>query len=200
MSYKIWASGDVLTASDVNTYLMQQAVTFFASSAARDAAITSPVEGMVAYLEDTNIYTWYSGSAWGNLVWPDAWIAYTPTLSNITLGSGGTSAFYYQRVGKTVNVRGRITLGTSGALSGVATFTLPVNSVLADQFWDFGAILNDSGTTFYPGAVRVGTSTATVLATNAAGTYTTAVNTALNIPFTWAINDVINVGFTYESA
>lgn len=200
MSYKVFTAGTKLTAADVNDYLMKQAVTYFASSTARDAAITSPVEGMVAYLEDTNIYTFYNGSAWGNLVWPDAWIAYTPTLTNITLGSGGTSAFFYQRVGKAVNVRGRITLGTSGALTGVATFTLPVNSILSDQFWDFGAILNDSGTTFYPGVVRVGTSTATVLATNAAATYTTAVNTSATIPFTWASSDVINVGFTYESA
>jgi len=200
MSYKVFTAGTKLTAADVNDYLMKQAVTYFASSTARDAAITSPVEGMVAYLEDTNIYTFYNGSAWGNLVWPDAWIAYTPTLTNITLGSGGTSAFFYQRVGKAVNVRGRITLGSTGVLTGVATFTLPVNSILSDQFWDFGAILNDSGTTFYPGVVRVGTSTATVLATNAAATYTTAVNTSATIPFTWASSDVINVGFTYESA
>lgn len=200
MSYKVFVAGTKLTAADVNDFLMKQAVTYFASSTARDAAITSPVEGMIAYLEDTNIYTWYSGSAWGNLIWPDAWIAYTPTLTNITLGSGGTSAFFYQRVGKAVNVRGRITLGATGALTGVATFTLPVNSILSDQFWDFGAILNDSGTTFYPGVVRVGTSTATVLATNAAATYTTAVNTSATIPFTWASSDVINVGFTYESA
>jgi hypothetical protein len=200
MSYKVFTAGTKLTAADVNDFLMKQAVTYFASSTARDAAITSPVEGMISYLEDTNIYTFYNGSAWGNLVWPDAWIAYTPTLTNITLGSGGTSAFFYQRVGKAVNVRGRITLGTSGALTGVATFTLPVNSILSDQFWDFGAILNDSGTTFYPGVVRVGTSTATVLATNAAATYTTAVNTSATIPFTWASTDVINVGFTYESA
>jgi hypothetical protein len=199
MSFKVFAAGEKLTASDVNTYLMQQAVMFFATSVARDAAITAPVEGMVAYLEDTNIYTFYNGTAWGNLLWGDAWIAYTPTLSNITLGSGGTSAFFYQRVGKMVNVRGRITLGTSGALTGVATFTLPSNAISSDQFWNSGCVLNDSGTTFYPGMVRVGTSTATVLALNAAGTYTTAVNTSAIIPFTWAINDVINVGFSYES-
>lgn len=199
MSFKTFATGEKLLAADVNSYLMQQTVMYFASSAARNSAITSPVEGMVAYLEDTNTYTFYNGSAWNDLLWGDAWVAYTPTLSNITLGSGGTSSFFYQRVGKMVNVRGRITLGTSGALSGVATFTLPVNAITADQFWQSGTILNDSGT-FYAGVVRVGTSSATVLALNAAGTYTTAVNTALNVPFTWASGDIINVGFSYEAA
>lgn len=199
MSFKTFAVGEKLLAADVNDYLMKQAVMYFASASARNSAITSPVEGMVSYLEDTNVYTFYNGTAWIDLLWGDAWIAYTPTLTNITLGSGGTSSFFYQRVGKMVNVRGRITLGTSGALSGVATFTLPVNAITADQFWDSGTILNDSGT-FYAGVVRVGTSSATVLALNAAGTYTTAVNTALNVPFTWASGDIINVGFSYEAA
>jgi hypothetical protein len=36
----------------------------FASAAARDAAITSPVEGMICYLEDVNQVTSYLGSAW----------------------------------------------------------------------------------------------------------------------------------------
>jgi hypothetical protein len=199
MSFKTFAVGEKLTSSDVNSYLMQQTVMYFASSTARGSAITSPVEGMVAYLEDSNTYTFWNGSAWNDLLWGDAWVAYTPTLSNITLGSGGTSSFFYQRVGKMVNVRGRVTLGTSGALSGVATFTLPVNAITADQFWQSGTILNDSGT-FYAGVVRVGTSTATVLAMNASATYTTAVNTALNIPFTWAVGDILNVGFSYEAA
>lgn len=200
MSFKTFAAGEKLTSSDVNSYLMQQTVMYFASTTARGSAITSPVEGMVAYLEDTNTYTFWNGSAWNDLLWGDAWVAYTPTLSNITLGSGGTSSFFYQRVGKMVNVRGRITLGGSGALSGVATFTLPVNAITADQFWQSGTIMNDSGTTFYPGVVRVGTSSATVLAFNAAGTHTTAVNTAFNVPFTWASGDILNVGFSYEAA
>jgi len=95
-------------------------------------------------------------------------------------------------------VRGRIVLGTGGALTGVATFTLPVNAILADQFWDSGAMLVD-GANLYPGIVRVGTSTATVLAVAAGGTYTTAGNTSATIPFTWGVGDVINVGFSYES-
>ena len=61
--FKTFATGDVLTAADVNGYLMQ-GVLVFASAAARDAAITAPQAGQTAYLKDTNIITSYSGSAW----------------------------------------------------------------------------------------------------------------------------------------
>lgn len=64
MAYKSFTAGTVLTASDVNTYLMKQSVMVFASATARNAALTSPTEGMIAYLSDTNALTLYDGSAW----------------------------------------------------------------------------------------------------------------------------------------
>lgn len=67
LGFKIFNTGDVLTAADVNGYLMQ-GVLVFASAAARDAAITSPQEGQIAYLKDTNGTTYYTGSAWASLV------------------------------------------------------------------------------------------------------------------------------------
>lgn len=42
----------VLTASDVNNYLMEQSVMSFASTGARDTQISSPEQGMVAYIQD----------------------------------------------------------------------------------------------------------------------------------------------------
>ena len=63
LGFKTFATGDVLSAGDVNGYLMQ-GVLVFASAAARDAAITSPQEGQFAYLKDTNSTTYYTGSAW----------------------------------------------------------------------------------------------------------------------------------------
>ena len=61
--FKTFTTGEVLTASDVNGYLMQ-GVLVFASAAARDAAITSPQEGQYAYLKDTNVTYYYDGSTW----------------------------------------------------------------------------------------------------------------------------------------
>jgi hypothetical protein len=63
--YKLYATGDVLTASDVNTYLMQQTVMVFANAAARTTALSGVVsEGMLSYLKDTNAVEVYDGANW----------------------------------------------------------------------------------------------------------------------------------------
>jgi hypothetical protein len=64
LGYIEFATGDVLTAALANGYLASQTVMVFASSAARTSAITSPQEGMISYLKDTNATEYYSGSAW----------------------------------------------------------------------------------------------------------------------------------------
>jgi len=67
--YKKWNTNDVLTSSNLNEYLGSQVVTVFASTTARDAAISGAnlVEGMVCYIASNNssegLYT-YNGTAW----------------------------------------------------------------------------------------------------------------------------------------
>jgi hypothetical protein len=68
MSRKVFNAGEILTASDVNNFLMDQSVMSFASAAARTTAIPSPVEGMLTWLEDVNRYDSYNGTAWVPLV------------------------------------------------------------------------------------------------------------------------------------
>ena len=63
LGFKNFVTGEVLTAGDVNGYLMQ-GVLVFASAAARNAAITSPQEGQFAYTKDTNGLWYYDGAAW----------------------------------------------------------------------------------------------------------------------------------------
>ena len=63
LGFKDFVTGEVLTAADVDGYLMQ-GIWVFASAAARDAAVTSPQEGNACYLKDTNEVLTYSGSAW----------------------------------------------------------------------------------------------------------------------------------------
>jgi hypothetical protein len=64
---KTFTAGDVLTASEVNTYLMEQSVMVFADEAARTAAIPSPSEGMVTYINSGDraegLYT-FTGGLW----------------------------------------------------------------------------------------------------------------------------------------
>jgi hypothetical protein len=64
VAYKVFTNGSVLQASEINTNLMNQAVIVFSNAAARTAAITVPLEGMLSYLEDVNRYESYNGSAW----------------------------------------------------------------------------------------------------------------------------------------
>lgn len=71
--YKLFNTGDVLSASDVNTYLQQQTVMVFASAAARTTALASVLaEGMVSYLKDTDVVEIYTGAAWVSLDDPNA--------------------------------------------------------------------------------------------------------------------------------
>ena len=91
LGFKTFATGDVLSAGDVNGYLMQ-GVLVFASAAARDSAITSPQEGQFAYLKDTNVTTYYTGSAWANLDTTGMTNPMTTTGDTIYSSSGSTPA------------------------------------------------------------------------------------------------------------
>ena len=66
---KLFVSGDVLTAAQVNTYLMDQTIMRFATTTARDNAfggVGEPTlaEGMFAYIDADNTLYYYTGSAW----------------------------------------------------------------------------------------------------------------------------------------
>ena len=66
--YKLFNTGDVLTAAQVNTYLNEQTVMVFASSAARTSALSGVLaEGMMSYLQDTNSVEVYNGTSWVNV-------------------------------------------------------------------------------------------------------------------------------------
>jgi hypothetical protein len=91
LGFKTFTTGEVLTSADTNGYLMQ-GVLVFASAAARDAAITSPQEGQFAYLKDTNVTTYYTGSAWANLDTTGMTNPMTTTGDTIYSSSGSTPA------------------------------------------------------------------------------------------------------------
>jgi formylmethanofuran dehydrogenase subunit A len=64
MAYKVFSNGDALTGAELNTYLMNQSVMVFATATARDAALPSPSEGMMVWLQDADKFVYYSGTAW----------------------------------------------------------------------------------------------------------------------------------------
>lgn len=79
LGFKTFNTGDVLTAGDTNGYLMQ-GVWVFANAAARTSAVTSPQEGNVSFLKDTNSLEIYDGAAW---------VAYgSGDITGVTAGTG----------------------------------------------------------------------------------------------------------------
>ena len=61
--FKTFVTGEVLTAGDVNGYLMQ-GINVFTNATARNAAITAPAEGQFAFTKDNNSLWYYDGAAW----------------------------------------------------------------------------------------------------------------------------------------
>jgi len=61
--YRTFQSGEVLTSTNVQTYLMDQAVQVYSGTAARSSAVPSPSTGMVAYSTATGLQV-FNGSAW----------------------------------------------------------------------------------------------------------------------------------------
>ena len=64
MPRKVFAPLEKLTSSDVNTFLMDQAVMTFDDAAARSASIPSPVQGMVTFLKDSEVLEAWIDNKW----------------------------------------------------------------------------------------------------------------------------------------
>jgi hypothetical protein len=65
--FKNWIAGEILTASDTNSFLGNQMIATFADATARDAAITSPIHGQFAFRTDDLALEYFDGSNWTEL-------------------------------------------------------------------------------------------------------------------------------------
>ena len=110
--YKLFVNGNTLSASDLNTYLNQQSIMVFATTGARDSALTGVLsEGMHCYIIGTG-RQYYNGTSWIT----DITATSTSTLTNKTLTAPAISG----------TVSGTTTIQGASAASG--TLTLPATT------------------------------------------------------------------------
>jgi hypothetical protein len=90
--YRVFTAGEVLTASNVQNYLQDQAVMVFGGTAARSSAIGTAnfEEGMLTYLTDVDKLQVYTGATFAD-VYPAAASTQGLTLINTTSFSGVAS-------------------------------------------------------------------------------------------------------------
>jgi hypothetical protein len=124
------------------------------------------------------------------------WTAYTPTLTNITLGNGTLSAAYAQ-IGKTVAVRFILTLGSTSSVSGTISVSNPVTGTSTHTGTCY---MNDATGGIYNGTVIVASTTFTMRAHNSSATYSTLTAFSNTIPVAPAVNDQYVATFVYEAA
>jgi hypothetical protein len=137
--FKDFTAGDILTAAQVDEYLMQQTVMRFANAAARTTALSGVLaEGMLSYLDDTNAVQVYNGSSWVNvggsspLTTKGDLYTYSTTDARLAVGANDTvlTADNSTATGlkwATVNAGGWTLLNTGGTSFSGASVT--INSI-----------------------------------------------------------------------
>jgi hypothetical protein len=110
MAYKVFANGNPLLASELNTNLMQQAIAVFLDATSRDAAITAPVEGQFAYLTASDELVKYNGSAWVAAI-AEPTTAVQEKSSSYTLLATDAGSYIYVTAAATITVADVLEVG-----------------------------------------------------------------------------------------
>jgi hypothetical protein len=127
-------------------------------------------------------------------------VLFTPLFANYTRGNG-TSVAYYIRVNKLVYVYVKETLGSTSSVTGGIALTLPIAAVRAEAVQIGRSRIDDTGSNIFWGTTQsANTTSCTLFADNASGTYTAFTGITATIPMTWATTDSFTFSFVYEVA
>lgn len=198
-----FTDGNILTAAQVDDYLMRQANMRFASAAARDSALSAVLtEGLVAVLEDVDHVTVYTGSAWIVAYQYGAWTAYTPTMfQEDGTGQTITGLAHYVRQGRTITGNNILTITAAGSATNgesiiVSMPAVPEDTTSLNQFCGIGSITDSSVPNVYP-----------VAAMNIGGAFrfrrldaTSSSYVGVDPGFALAVGDIVSFNFQYEAA
>lgn len=136
------------------------------------------------------------GSAW-------AYTSWVPTWTNFTTGNGTLNYAKFSRVGSSVRYRLKFTLGSTSAVSGLITFSTPVNIhadyASTDVIPGSSTSYDVSATTPYLGqAFSASSSTISLKTLHTDGTRGNLEATASNNPFVWTTGDIVYSSGMYE--
>jgi hypothetical protein len=172
--YKAFTAGAVLTASDVNNYLMEQGVMYFATTAARDAALSGSLEdGMVAYVgsNDANegFYT-YNGTSWRKGPgWNAPWgfIQYAERTTAISIKNGNIVTSNISVVnGRRYRIQGQIQSFQSTTAGDVCELSITVGGTIISGTRVTAQTVNFAGYGLHVVAYYTATATNASLACN----------------------------------
>lgn len=128
--------GEVLTAANVQDYLQDQTVMKFASAAARAAALPSPSQGMMSFLNDTGVVETYY-AAWNATTNPGGKTAGAGWY--VTDRNDGLVAI----VPPTVAVSGgSATVNSLGVISFSGATSIQLNNIFNDSYSSYKIIFN----------------------------------------------------------
>lgn len=130
-----------------------------------------------------------------------AYQAYVPTWTNVTVGNGTVVASYVQ-TGKTVVYRLSFVLGSTSAVSGTLSVSLPVTaaSYTTPGYAIGQAFVDDTTVASYPGTVVMATTTTAQIYIPNTSTDTRIVLVSNTKPSTWSVGDSIKFTVIYEAA
>ena len=148
--YRTWSTADLVSASDFSTYVQDQICGVYTSTSNRSSELSSPAEGQISYLTDSNVFSIYNGSAWVDVLDVDT-ISVTSgnyaMTGTLTLNAGSDTFSLPTTRGSNTNVlqsdgdgttswvaatSGDVTGVTAGALIDVTDPTGPVPTVNVD--------------------------------------------------------------------
>ena len=145
---KVFVANEVLTAADVNGYLMDQAVMVFDDAAARTAAIVTPTQGMLSYLKDTSQVEAY-GTAWEGIDTTVSSINGTAVINTLTASTA--TAYTIQPADQGTYLQftagaGTVTIGTATAFTAGQTVQIFADGTATVVAGDGVVTLSGAGT------------------------------------------------------
>jgi hypothetical protein len=157
-------------------------------------------DGVTIYETDTDRLMQHNGTGWVIISEPTQ--TYTPSVTNATLGTGGTVTGTFHRSDGWIDLTILLTFGTSPTVSGNIIFSLPTATVVIQPTTIFelmkgNVIFYDAtgnrwyGQTYHDGSNSVGCTYAATQGTPSGNTSITAGGLNASTPFTWAVGDYV---------